>query len=102
MSLPITFQPAAEEEYAEAIDWFEALRPGGGAKFEAAVEATLARIGANPRLHAVVLADVRKAVVSGYPYYCVYYRERPADIEVLAVHHTSRDPAIWRGRVPPP
>lgn len=102
MSLPITFQPAAEDEYAEAIDWFEGLRPGDGARFEAAVEATLTRIAANPRLHAVVVAGVRKAVVSGYPYYCVYYRERAADVEVLSVFHTSRDPTIWQGRVAPP
>lgn len=102
MSLPITFQPAAEDEYDEAVGWFEALRAGDGARFEAAVVATLARIAANPRLHAVVMAGVRKAVVTGYPYYCIYYRELPGQVEVLAVHHTSRDPAIWQGRVPPP
>ncbi|MBX9582414.1 MAG: type II toxin-antitoxin system RelE/ParE family toxin [Gemmataceae bacterium] len=99
MSLPTEFRTEAQDEYNEAIDWFEAFRPGGGARFEAAVEATLARIAANPRMHAVVLADVRKTVVSGYPYYCVYYRERPADVEVLSVFHTSRDPSIWQARV---
>lgn len=102
MSQPVELRPDARVEYLEAIDFFEALRAGDGARFEAAVEATFARIAANPRMHAIVRGDVRKALVSGYPYYCVYYRERPADIEVVSVFHTSRDPAVWQGRVQPP
>jgi plasmid stabilization system protein ParE len=41
--------------------------------------------------------DVRKAVVNGFPY-CLYYREEPSQVRVLAVFHTSRDPSIWQSR----
>ncbi|MBM3981042.1 MAG: hypothetical protein FJ304_12290 [Planctomycetes bacterium] len=34
---------------------------------------------------------MREAGVSGYPY-AVYYRIAPAEVTVLAVFHTSRDP----------
>lgn len=72
MSLPVTLQPDAQDEYDEAVGWFEARQAGAGRRFAFAVRDTLARIGASPRMHAVVQGDVRKAIVSGYPYYCVY------------------------------
>ena len=55
-------------------------------------------IAANPLIHGVVLADIRKAVLRRFPY-CIYYRAHPDRVEVIAVFHTSRDPKIWRGRV---
>ena len=99
MSLPVILRPEARDDYDVAFDWFEARRPGDGVAFVKAVQEVFDRIGENPRLHAVVYGDVRKAVVSGYPYYCVYYRERSDHVEVLSVFHTSRDPNIWQSRV---
>ncbi len=65
--------------------------------FATRVQEVLDRIATNPQLHAVVLADVRKAVVARFPY-CVYYRAGAARVEVIAVFHTSRDPSIWQDR----
>jgi plasmid stabilization system protein ParE len=81
----------------EAFDYYEARQPGLGVDFVARVQKVFDRIAANPRMHAVVLADIRKAVVTRFPY-CIYYRADDARVEVLAVFHTSRDPAIWQGR----
>jgi toxin ParE1/3/4 len=99
VSLPVILRPEAQQEYDEAFDWFEARRPGDGPAFAAALQDVFDYIAANPRLHGVVLRDVRKAVVSKYRYYCIYYRELSDRVEVLAVFHTSRDPSIWQGRV---
>jgi toxin ParE1/3/4 len=49
-------------------------------------------------MHGFVLEDVRKAVVSGFPY-CVYYREVEGSVVILSVFHTSRDPKEWQERV---
>ena len=65
--------------------------------FVARVQKVFDRIAVNPRMHAVALADIRKAVVTRFPY-CVYYRADDTRVEVLAVFHTSRDPSIWQGR----
>lgn len=83
----------------EAYDWFENLRAGAGDEFSNAVEQTFTSIAAQPRMHAKIKAGVRRAPVPGYPYYRVIYRERSGDVEVLSVFHTSRDPAVWQGRV---
>ena len=41
---------------------------------------------------------IRMAVVRRF-YYCVYYRPHADRVQVIAVFHPSRDPAIWKGRV---
>lgn len=50
-------------------------------------------------MHTVVYGDARRAPVSGFAYYRIIYREQDTGIEVLAVFHTSRDPADWQVRV---
>lgn len=98
MSLPLAFRRAARYEFDEASDWYEQRRTGRGALFTAAVQEVLDRIADQPRFYALAFEDAREAPVSGYPY-CVYYREEPNQVLVLAVFHTSRDPSIWQSRV---
>jgi len=45
------------------------------------------------------MTDQGCAVVLGYPYYRVMYQEVGSVLLVVSVFHTSRDPAIWKGRV---
>jgi plasmid stabilization system protein ParE len=90
--------PEARDEFDAAADWYEQQRPGLGTAFLDRVQEVLARIAANPQLHASVYQDVRKAVVTKFP--CVVlYKEEASEVVVIAVFHTARDPAIWQGRV---
>jgi plasmid stabilization system protein ParE len=97
MSLPVVLRDEAQAEFDEAFDYYERQKPGLGVEFVARVQEVFGRIGMNPHLHAVVLADIRKARVAKFPY-CVFYRAEPARVQVIAVFHSSRDPAIWQGR----
>jgi plasmid stabilization system protein ParE len=101
MSLPVRLTTDAEDDFNEEFDWYEAWTPPSGPAFEAAVRAVYRRLSANPRMHARVYGEARKALVSGYPY-VVMYAVEATEVVVFAVHHTSRDPAIWQGRLPPP
>lgn len=65
--------------------------------FAGRVQQIFDRVAANPQMHAVAFADIRKAVVSRFPY-CVFYRADAARVEVIAVFHTSRDPSVWQSR----
>lgn len=98
MSLRPVFKPAARQEYREAADWYDARDPGRGKLFRTAVRYQLDRITADPRIHAKVHQDVRKAVVRGYPYN-VFYFEEPGRVVAVSVFHTSRDPQVWQSRV---
>ena len=98
MSLPVVLRDEARAEFDEAFDYYATQRPGLGVDFAERVQDVFDRIAVTPLMHAVVLGDVRKAVVRKYPY-CVYYRAETARMEVIAVFHTSRDPSIWQSRV---
>jgi plasmid stabilization system protein ParE len=97
MSLPVVLTDEAQAEFDAAADWYE-THSGLGAKFVAAVRESLNRIGAMPELHAVVLQDVRRAVLRGFPYN-IYYRVRADRVEVIAVFHGRRNPSEWQTRV---
>lgn len=98
MNLPVVLRDEATSEFDAAFDWYDAKQVGLGSEFVAEVEKVFDRIAANPLIHRIVFADVRKGVVRRFPY-CVYYRAHPDRVEVIAVFHTSRDPSIWQGRI---
>jgi toxin ParE1/3/4 len=98
MSFPLRLLPEAKTEFDDGADWYEQQRAGLGVDFIARVREVLNRIAANPQLHATVYGDVRKAVVTQFPY-VVLYREDGGEVIVIAVFHTARDPSIWQSRV---
>lgn len=97
MSVPVVLRRLAQAEFADAADWYEARRTGRGAAFTAAVRQVLSAIGSQPEAHPQVHGEVREALVPGYPY-AVYYRPESGQVTVLAIFHTSRDPAEWHRR----
>jgi len=97
VSLPVVLRDAAQAEFDEAFDFYDGRRAGYGVKFANQVQKVFDRISANPDLHPPIFADIRKAVVSRFPYF-VYYRAEMGRIEVIAVFHASRDPSVWKGR----
>jgi toxin ParE1/3/4 len=97
MSLPIVLRDEAQAEFDEAFDFYERQKRGLGVAFAARVQHVFDRIGSNPLLHPEVFADIRKAAVARFPYR-VFYRAEPSRVQVIAVFHTARDPAIWQGR----
>lgn len=98
MNLPVVLRRQARTEYDEAADWYEARRPGLGARFTAAVQDVFDSASANPERHPRVFGDVHEGLVRGFPY-CVYYRVEGGYLLVIAVLHTSRGPSVWQSRV---
>jgi toxin ParE1/3/4 len=98
VSTPVALRRLAQAEFDDAVDWYEARRAGRGVAFTAAVRQVLTAIAAQPETYPEVHDDVREAFVSGFPY-AVYYRIDATQVTVVAVFHTSRDPAEWQKRV---
>ncbi len=97
MNLPVILRRIAQAEFDDAADWYEEQRAGQGAAFTGAVREVLMDLGSRPEAHPGVHGDVREALVARYPY-AVYYRPGPGQVTVLAVFHSSRDPAEWQRR----
>lgn len=98
MSLPIVLRDEAQAEFDEAFDFYEANRPSSGVRFANRDRDVFRRIAANPEMHPIVRADIRKVAVPRYPYR-IFYRAVDTHVEILAVFHTSRNPRIWQGRI---
>ncbi|MEG3836737.1 MULTISPECIES: type II toxin-antitoxin system RelE/ParE family toxin [unclassified Microcoleus] len=98
MSLSIVLSPAAQEEFDEAVDWYEQQSAGLGVEFLNRVEESLDLISATPEAYPIVFPEMRRIVVRKFPY-LIYYRVEPEQIVVLAIFHSKREPKTWHSRV---
>ena len=97
MPLRLRFRRDARVEFRAATRRYEAAREGLGSQFVAEVEAALHRIVMAPLRFAPVHGEVRRALVTRFPY-AVFFRVYEDRIRVISVFHTSRDPAVWQKR----
>jgi plasmid stabilization system protein ParE len=94
MSLPAVYRRKVGRDLAGALGWYEDQRAGLGEEFLGAVEASFDAIQKFPEMFARVHGEVRRALVSRFPY-AVFYRVEPKRVVVLAVLHMARDPKLW-------
>jgi plasmid stabilization system protein ParE len=96
---PVIFTLAARMEMTDAQDWYEGEVQDLGARFRAAVDAVVERMGANPYLFPVVYKNVRRALLHRFPYALLFVIEADDTLTVIACFHGSRDPLRWQRRM---
>lgn len=84
-------------DLADAFTYYEMQVAGLGERFLGAVESTFDAIERYPELFAIVHGDVRRAIITQFPY-AVFYRQDRERIVVFRVLHTARDPKAWPRR----
>ena len=92
----IVFRPQAEDEILEARQWYESRQAGLGRAFGRAADELISRIAAHPLVFPRVRNEIRRAVLSRFPY-AIYFRDMEDTIVVLAVH-SRQDPRRWQNR----
>jgi len=90
-------RPRAETDIQDAFDWYESEQPGLGEEFLTSLLDRLETIRSFPESCPIVYRDIRRGVVSRFPY-LVFYIVGPSQVSVLAVLHQSRNPADWPRR----
>jgi plasmid stabilization system protein ParE len=94
MALPTVYRRQVGRDLAGAYGWYESQRAGLGEEFLGAVGASFDSIREFPEMFARVHGEVRRAVVSRFPF-AVFYRVEPKRVVVLAVLHMARDKKLW-------
>lgn len=94
---PAEFHPDAAEEARDAAAYYESIRAGLGADFQAELDATLARIRGNPLLYAAESGAIRICPLQRFPY-SIFYEDQADRVWVAAVGHHSRRPGYWARR----
>jgi plasmid stabilization system protein ParE len=98
MSLPLRYLPEAKAELHQAIAWFANKRKGLGKQFASAVKQALKPLRKMPKMHGIVIKDVRRALVKGFSY-AVLYRVTDDEVIIISIFQTSQDPSKWQSRI---
>jgi plasmid stabilization system protein ParE len=98
VSLPVFYLPEAEGDIDQAYYWYETQRAGLGEEFLEEVRLLVDHLRDNPQLYGVLFRKIRAVPLRRFPY-VIYYRDRDADILIIAVQHARRSYRAWRGRV---
>jgi len=92
------FLPEAEEEFREAVRYYENEAPGVGLRFVAEVRRGVSFITENPFAAVAVGSGIRRKVLNHFPYSLLYAVVSEL-IVIVAVAHQKRRPRYWRGRI---
>jgi plasmid stabilization system protein ParE len=87
----------AEEEFLEAVSFYEAEAEGLGAEFIDEFEKALELISSNPHIGSPYDGGTRRKLLGRYPFQLIY-EDGPAEIVVVALAHQRRRPGYWRNR----
>ncbi len=98
MKKQLIIRPEAENEMAEAFDWYELRSSGLGFDFLLCVEAVLNSIVRMPNKFPQVHLAVRRALVRRFPYE-LFFIENEKNIVIIAVFHAKRNPKHWVERI---
>ncbi len=103
MTKPLRFDDEAAEELDAAAAWYEARRENLGVELIGEIRQALTAIANAPRTwpHVAGIDEplrVHRFLLRRFPY-AVVYVELAAEIRILAVAHTSREPGFWRDRL---
>jgi plasmid stabilization system protein ParE len=80
-----------------AFRWYENQQTGLGLEFLDELRAAYDRIVDGPFRYSQLRSNTRRALLKRFPY-AIYFVVEEQTIVVLAVLHTSRDPAEWQRR----
>ncbi len=98
MNYRIEILGIAEEEIDDAVDWYDAEKTNLSAEFALALDNLLQFISERPKLFPIVHNDMRKAILTDFPYSIIFEIHEPDVVLVLAVAHQKQDPKRWMKR----
>ena len=91
MSRQIVVKRIAENEFYEAVTWYEERQTGLGIRFAENVWRCFGRILENPHLFPSTKHGTRRVIVHDFPF-IIEFRERGDEVRIVAVFNTNRDP----------
>src|SRR5438105_10124230 len=96
--MKLEFHPDAEEEFLEAVSYYEAHVPGLGERLDAQVRIAAALLLELPDIGPSIDSELRKLVLDRFPYYLIY-NVSAETVYVVAVAHERRKPGYWKARL---
>lgn len=96
--MEIKFLAPAENEFLDAISYYNMQSEGLGYEFAAEVKKTIERIIQYPEAWTKLSKRTRRCRTNRFPY-GVIYQIREETLLIVAVMHLSREPQNWKSRL---
>lgn len=96
--MTFSFHPEADQEFAEAVAYYETCDAGLGLDFAREVYLAVQNASDYPLMWPTIEPEVRRCLVHRFPY-GVLYSVEPDGIFILAVMNLHRDPDYWKHRL---
>lgn len=93
----LLLSPEAREEFEAAERYYGRQVPGLDARWREEIRGALRRLRAWPLAFPVERGDIRRLILSRFPYKLLYAVEADV-IYVVAIAHQHRKPGYWAGR----
>ena len=93
-----SFHPEAEEEFLQAIDYYEDCKKGLGYEFSVEAHSAIQRAVTFPLAWQAIEGEIRRVLVNRFPY-GVLYTVETEEIFIVAIMHLHREPFYWKKRI---
>ena len=94
-----TISTFAKADLSEASKWYEMQKKGLGKRFLMEMKKSFEMICNNPTGFQIYYDDNRVFFIRVFPYSIHYqYIAEKNEVQIKAIFHTSRNPAIWEER----
>ena len=90
----VVFSKEARQEFEEAEKYYNLQVPQLGSRFHDEVRAALPRIRTWPLSCPIERGDIRRLILTRFPYKLMYSIEHD-HIYIIAVAHQHREPTYW-------
>lgn len=94
----VRFEECAKLEFDDARAWYRAIRPALDRSFSQEVRAATRRMAHMPLMYPLEMGDIRRCVLTQFPY-TLRYAVRGDLIIIVAVSHHHRAPDYWVDRI---
>jgi plasmid stabilization system protein ParE len=95
---PYSFHPEAEAEADAAFEHYWIKSPVAAFGFDEEIREAYRTLSVHPMICAPYLHGTRRVIIRRFPF-SVIFRERPQDIQIIAVAHAKRRPGYWAKRL---
>lgn len=92
------FHPEADEEYAQAGEYYTGINSELGGRFYDEIERLVLDIRRQPQRFRLFDSRLRRHFSGVFPY-ALLYLDQPDRVLIIAVMHLKRRPGYWRKRL---
>lgn len=96
--MKIKLLSVAEQEFVEAVDYYNDQCQGLGYEFAAEINRTMERIVSFPQAWTQISSRTRRCLTNKFPF-GVIYQVRNDTILIIGIMHMKRDPIRWQKRL---